>query len=144
MRIAVRLVHFVFVLAAIGGCAADVPRVEVKIIVNRGVAVSEISKAEVNRIFLFDKTSLQGAAHLEPVLDKTESLLSAFLKEYIGRTDAALMTYYRSMVFTGRGSIPKTFGSDNEVIEYVGKTKGAIGYVSENAQTPGVKTLTVK
>jgi ABC-type phosphate transport system substrate-binding protein len=34
--------------------------------------------------------------------------------------------------------------SDAEVVAYVKKTKGAIGYVSDGASTDGVKILVVK
>jgi hypothetical protein len=66
------------------------------------------------------------------------------LKAYIGKTDAALSTYYRSLVFTGKGSMPKTLESDAEVAAYVAKTKGAIACVSVGTSTPGVKTIQVK
>jgi ABC-type phosphate transport system substrate-binding protein len=68
----------------------------------------------------------------------------AFLKEYLGKTDSSLQVYYRSLVFTGKASMPKTLGSDAEVEAYVAKTKGAIGYVSSGAAAAGVKVLEVK
>ena len=68
----------------------------------------------------------------------------AFLREYLGKTDSALQTYYRSLVFTGKASMPKTVASDAEVVAFVVKTKGAIGYVSAGAVAPGTKTLEVK
>jgi ABC-type phosphate transport system substrate-binding protein len=68
----------------------------------------------------------------------------AFLKEYLGKSDTALQAFYRSLVFTGKASMPKILGSDAEVVAYVAKTKGAIGYVSPDASTAGVKTLQVK
>jgi ABC-type phosphate transport system substrate-binding protein len=66
------------------------------------------------------------------------------VKEYLGKTDTALQTYYRSLVFTGKASMPKMLGSDAEVAAFVAKTKGAIGYVSASAGASGVKTLEVK
>ena len=66
------------------------------------------------------------------------------MKEYVGKTDAALGIYDRSLVFTGKASMPKAFGSDAEVVAYIAKTKGAIGYVSAATASEGVKTLEVK
>jgi ABC-type phosphate transport system substrate-binding protein len=40
--------------------------------------------------------------------------------------------------------MPKSFGKDAEVVAYVAKTKGAIGYVSADADTAGVKVLDLK
>jgi hypothetical protein len=140
-----RSAKILFVLAAISTCvAASTGKDEIKIVANPGIEVSEISRDELSRIFLMTKTSLQSTGHVEPVLENSGPVLKTFLKEYIGRTDTALMTYYRSLVFTGKASIPKTFNSDSELIEYVARTKGAIGCVSASANTAGVKTLRVK
>ncbi len=68
----------------------------------------------------------------------------AFLKEYLGKSDSALQAFYRSLVFTGKGSMPKALASDADMVAYVARTKGAIGYVSSAANTNGVKTLEVK
>ena len=40
--------------------------------------------------------------------------------------------------------MPKRFASDADVIAYVARTKGAIGYVSAEAKAPGTKTLGFK
>ncbi len=45
-------------------------------------------------------------------IEKDGPVHEAFLKEYMGRTDDDLQTYYRALVFTGRGSMPKELGSD--------------------------------
>ena len=57
------------------------------------------------------------------MLLKSGAVHEAFLKEYVGKTDSALITYYRSLVFTGKGLMPKAFASDAEVVSFVGKTK---------------------
>jgi ABC-type phosphate transport system substrate-binding protein len=115
-----------------------------KLIANSSISATEISTEDVKGIFLLTKTSLKEGGHVEPVLEKTGSVHEEFLKDYVGRTDSALQTYYRSLAFTGKGSIPKQVASDAEVVAYVAKTKGAIGYVGPDAATAGVKVLKVK
>lgn len=127
------------VCAGASALAADI-----KIIANPNVAVSSVSADELKSIFLLTKTSLSDGSHVEPVLEKAGPAHAAFLKEFIGKTDNALETYYRSLVFTGKASMPKMVASDAEVASYVAKTKGAIGYVSAGAGASGVKTLEVK
>jgi hypothetical protein len=139
------VVRLLFALAAIGVCGtANVQTSEIKIIANPNIDASEISRDDLNRIFLMTKTSLPGAAHVEPVLEKAGTAHDLFLREYVGRTNAALMAYYRSLMFSGKASIPRSFASDSEVAGYVAKTKGAIGYVGSTVNTAGVKTLQVK
>jgi len=66
------------------------------------------------------------------------------LKAYLGKNDSSLQAFYRGLVFTGKGSMPKALNSDAEVVAYVAKTRGAVGYVSGGASTEGVKVLAVK
>src|SRR5437763_4122213 len=117
---------------------------DIKVIANSTVTTSAITASELKNVFLVTTTSLSDGGHVEPVLEKRGATHSAFLKQYIGKTDAALETYYRSLVFTGRASMPKSFASDVEVSEYVAKTKGAIGYVSAGASVAGVKTVDIR
>ena len=51
---------------------------------------------------------------------------------------------YGSLVFTGKAFMPKTLGSDAEVLDYVAKTKGAIGYGNAAASAPGTKAIAVR
>ena len=117
---------------------------ELKVIANSSVGASVVSADELKGVFLATKTSLSDGSRVEPVLEKGGPTHEAFVKEYLGKTDAALQTYYRSLVFTGKASMPKTLGADAEVVAYVSKTKGAIGYVSAGADTTGVKVMEVK
>ena len=117
---------------------------EVRVIANSSVGASSVSADDLKGVFLATKTSLSDGSHVEPVLAKSGAAHEAFLKEYLGKSDAALQTYYRSLVFTGKASMPKTLAGDAEIVAYVAKTKGAIGYVSAGASVAGVKTLEVK
>jgi len=129
----------VFALAAgVPGASADV-----QIIVNPSVAVSEVTAADINQIFLVTKSALGGTS-VEPVFEESGAAHDLFLKTYIGKSDTALRNYFKTLVFTGRGSQPKAFASDAEVVKYVAATKGAIGYVAASADTAGTKRVQVK
>jgi len=117
---------------------------DVKVIANPSVGASSVTVDELKGVFLATKTALSDGSRVEPVFGKGGAVHDAFLKEYLGKTDSALQTYYRSLVFTGKGSMPKMLATDNDVVGYVAKTKGAIGYVGSGAATGGVKTLEVK
>jgi ABC-type phosphate transport system substrate-binding protein len=115
-----------------------------QVIANSSLKVSQISSDDLKAVFLVTKTSLADDSHIQPVLLKSGDAHESFVKQYTGKTAIALVTYYRSLVFTGKGAMPKTFASDAEVVAYVRKTRGAIGYVSASASTEGVKILEVK
>jgi TonB family protein len=114
----------------------------VKVIANSSVKADAISAADLRRVFLEETIALADGSHVEPVLEKGGWVHAAFL-EYLGITEDDLQTYYRTLVFTGKGSIPKELGSDAEVVAYVARTRGAIGYVSSATSVEGVKTLAI-
>jgi TonB family protein len=124
-------------------CPVRALAAEVKIIANLSVTADAISGGELKSVFLEEKNSLSDGTHVEPVLRKNGPTHEAFLRKYLRRTDDDLRTYYRALVFTGRGSMPKELGSDAEVVAYVAGRRGAIGYVSAETSTEGVKTLVI-
>lgn len=138
-----------FVSAYLGLCLTAVTLAgtgvtDVKVIANPSIAASAVSAAELKSVFLAMSTSLGDGSRVEPVLEKSGATHEAFVRHYLEKTDSALQIYYRSLVFTGKASMPKMLGSDAQVVAYVARTRGAIGYVSAAASTAGVKTLEVK
>jgi len=116
---------------------------EVKLIANSSVKTDTVSAAELKRIYLEERSSLADGTHVEPVLERGGRVHEAFLHQYMGRTADDLQNYYRALVFTGKGSMPRELGSDADVVAYVARTKGAIGYVADATSTEGVKTLAI-
>lgn len=128
--------------ALLAGTAASAA--DLKVIANSSVTAAAVSADELKGVYLATKSALSDGSRVEPVLLKSGPAHAAFLKGYVGKTEAALETYYRSLVFTGKGSMPKMLAGDAEMVAYVARTRGAIGYVSAAANTAGVKTLEVK
>jgi ABC-type phosphate transport system substrate-binding protein len=122
--------------------AADVA-VDVKVIANPSVSASEISTDDLKAVFLGIKTTVADS-QVAPVLAKAGHAHDVVLKEYLGKSDATLMTYFRGLVFTGKASMPKVCDSDAEIVAYVARTKGAVGYVGAAVPAAGTKTLAIK
>ena len=115
---------------------------DVKIVANPSIRADSITPAELRSVFLQDRRSLDGS-HVEPVLATGGAAHEAFLRQYVGKSDDGLRTYYHTLVFTGTGAMPKFLDSDAEIINYVSRTKGAIGYVNIDFPTNGVKVLAI-
>ena len=128
-----------FLTLALGGAYAG----SVKIIANPSLKAESVTAEELKNVFLEETSSLRDGSHVEPVLQKAATARDVFSKEYLGQSAAEVRTYYLGLVFTGKGSVPKEFGSDAEVVAYVARTRGAIGYVSVATSVEGVKTLVV-
>jgi hypothetical protein len=139
-----KLGRWLLVVAAIIVWLAPVAQASaVKVIANPSVSVNTVSSGDLQSVFLLDIDSL-GGSHVEPVLAKGGAAHEAFLRAYLGKDDPALHAFYRGLMFSGKASMPKFLETDADVVAYVARTRGAIGYVSNGAGTPGVKVLSVK
>ena len=117
---------------------------ELVIIANPAIRTEEISADDLRSVYLGTKTSLEDGTRLKPVLEKGGPAHAAFLKEYLGKSDVALQTYYRSLLFSGKWSMPIMLRSDSEMVAYVARTPDAIGYAQSNALVQGVKILHIR
>lgn len=125
-------------LTSLNVCGSDI-----KIIANGSVKMDSISAHELRSVFLLQRRTLTDGSSAVPVLKTSGADHELFLKQYLDRSSDEMRIYYQGLVFTGKGSVPKQFNSDAEVVAYVAKTKGAIGYVSADTPTAGVKILVV-
>ena len=134
--------YMLIVMAALG-MTSGAHAADFKVIANAGIKVSEISANDLKDVFLATKTSLRDGTHVEPVWEKGGATHEAFLKEYVGKSDAAVGTYFRGLVFTGKASMPKSVATDADMVAFVEKTKGAIGYVAATTSTGSAKFSTL-
>jgi ABC-type phosphate transport system substrate-binding protein len=135
----------IFIIAVLFGCAFAPPAraSDLVVIANSEMEMSQISAGDLRAIFLGTKTSLKDARAVRPVLKKPGPQLADFCLQYLGKTETGLLIYYRSLVFTGKWSMPASLNSDAEVVAYVANTRGAIGFVGSATDLRGVKTLKV-
>lgn len=116
---------------------------DVKVIANPSVKTDSISTSELRSVFLLERKALRDGSRVEPVMEKSDATRLAFLKQYLNRDSEEIQTYYQGLVFTGKASMPKQLNSDTEVVAYVARSKGAVGYVSSAASTEAVNVLVV-
>jgi ABC-type phosphate transport system substrate-binding protein len=131
------------ILAVAGFCGVEA-RAQVVVIANPGVKAAEVSRSDLRDVFNGVATSLKDGSHVSPALLKSGATSDAFLSAYIGKPDGAFRAGWRSLVFSGQASMPRTLESDAAMVEYVARTPGAVGYVSSGAPHEGVKVLQVR
>ncbi len=117
---------------------------QVIVIANPSVKATEVSKSDLRDIFTGNATALPGGGSVVPILIKAGTVHEEFLQAYIGKNDTAFRAGWRSLVFSGQASMPKSLDSDAAVVEFVAHNPGAIGYISKATPHEGVKVLTVK
>jgi len=95
--------------------------------------------------FLKKTTRWAGDTVIRPVDQKPKSSVRrAFSRAVLKRSVAAVRSYWRRVVYSGRGVPPPELDGDKEIVDYVRKHRGAIGYVSSGAELTGVKVVQVK
>ncbi len=114
------------------------------IIANSNVKISAISKADLKEIFIGASSNFSDGTRAVPVTLKDGAAHEAFLRSYIGKSEAAFRASWRSIVFAGQGTMPRAFESESALIDYVASAPGAIGYVTAPVSREKVKTLSVK
>jgi ABC-type phosphate transport system substrate-binding protein len=123
--------------------SASIAHAQVIVIANPSTKASEVSKSDLRDVFSGSASSFKDAGHVTPVLLKAGTSNDEFLSAYVGKTDSAFRASWRSLVFSGQATMPKSLDTDAAVVEYVAHTPGAIGYISKSSPHDGVKVLTV-
>ncbi len=118
---------------------------EVVFIVNKNVVIeNSIPIAEIRNIFLGNIAKWKNDKMIKIVILKTGETHYNFLKNYVNRSPQQYMMTLRRQVFLGKGSFPKTFKSEKELIDYVAKTENTIGYAERENVTDQVIIIEVK
>lgn len=116
----------------------------VTIIANPSVPGTTISENDLKEIFLGKRVKWSDNSRINFVLSKDYGTHESFLKNYVGRSTSQFDMHWRNMIFTGQGRAPTKLSSDQDVINFVASTPGAVGYVSSQPGSGNIKTLTVR
>jgi ABC-type phosphate transport system substrate-binding protein len=137
-----RLLPWLIVSLAFIACSFPTAEAQdVLFVVNKDVHISEIKASDLRAIFTGEKTRFADGSHAVPVVLKGGPVHEVFVQNYCGESPNEFRAQWRKAVFTGQGSMPKTFDSEAALIAYVAETSGAIGYVSHFAPNDKVKQL---
>lgn len=106
-------------------------QVSFKIVVNKTTSIESITIEDLKKIFLKKQTKWKNGEKIYPVdLNESSRTREHFTDEVHGKRISAVKAYWQKQIFTGRGVPPPEKSSDKEVLEYVEKNEGAIGYIS--------------
>jgi hypothetical protein len=136
------LIAFFVTLGALGLSAHA--QAQAIVIANPSVKSADVSKADLKDVFTGAASSLKDGSHVTPVLLKSGGVHDEFLAAYVGKNDTAFRASWRSLVFSGQASMPKSLDSEAAVVEYVAHNAGAIGYIGKATPHEGVKVLAVR
>jgi len=136
-------------LVALGAAAPRTARAQdaepLAIVVNRNNPVSEISLADLRRVFRGQRTRWTNGRRVTLVMRSPGAPERAtILRSVCGLDEEEYRRTFMQAVFGGQTSeIPKTLSSTNGVLRFVYNVPGAIGYVRARDVDASVKTLRV-
>jgi ABC-type phosphate transport system substrate-binding protein len=137
--------HISIFLPLIAAAFLSIPAMsQVTVIANPSVKASDVSKGDLHDVFTGASSSLKDGSHVVPALLKAGAANDEFLAAYVGKNDAAFRAGWRSLVFSGQASMPKSVDSEAAMVEFVAHTPGAIGYIGKTVPHEGVKVLPLK
>lgn len=143
MRTIIALLAFVGLLTLPRTATAQTSRY--KVIVNASNAASVLRASELSKIFLGTATVWPDRTLVLAVDQKAGSpLREKFVREIISKDSVALSRYWEQAVFSGRAIPPLTLADDLEIVDFVRRNPGAIGYVSASTLLgPEAKVLNI-
>jgi ABC-type phosphate transport system substrate-binding protein len=135
---------YAFLLLASASIFADRAQAQVVVIANPSVKSAGVSKSDLKDVFTGAASSLKDGSSVTPILLKSGPAHAEFLSAYIGKDDTAFRASWRSLVFSGQASMPKSLDSEAAVVDYVAHNPGTIGYIGKATPHDGVKVLEVR
>lgn len=122
---------------------------EYRVIVHATNPVEALPRETVARMFRRQESRWRdwdGEPRVEPVDQRINAEVRvSFTRKIHGQSLQALRSYWQRKIFTGRGVPPPMRDSDEEVIDFVGRMSGGIGYVAAGTPLPEtVRELTVE
>jgi ABC-type phosphate transport system substrate-binding protein len=116
------------------------------VIVGNKTGQTEMKPQEARKIFLAKTTNWPNKSSVSIALPSPKSSSAEPVARLIyGTRPASVQKFWLSIVFQGRATPPYFFDTDQELIQFIQKTPGAIGAVSANTQIPqGVSIISIQ
>lgn len=115
-----------------------------QVIVNNGVPIDSVSKNDLKNIYLGKKSRWDCDEKIEAVTLSCGDTHSCFLNDIVQKTPAQFGIYWKRVIFTGKGVPFHKVDSEEEMVDYVQSTPGAVGYISDGAPTGSTKKVRVE
>jgi ABC-type phosphate transport system substrate-binding protein len=135
------IIFMVWTLAAVLGLSGMPARADEGVAVIGHIAANNLDAETLKRIYTGRTIELDGQA-LRPVnLAAGHPVRRRFLAAVLQQQEDDYVAYWTVRRYIGKGAPPRELASTAEVIDYVRRTPGAIGYVEPAEVPPGVGVL---
>lgn len=131
MRLHVR--HMLFLLLAYLAGALPVFAGEpvLRLGVSSNIDPIDVAPDDLASIFLGNKRHWPDGSLIKLAVLESSEHQNRFLNLVASRSPSQYWAYWRNRVFSGRGVMPRIFGSEAELLRYLKSEKGAIGQITD-------------
>ena len=103
---------------------------QVTVIAHQSVPVDSLNKKELLQLFSGTKDQWNDG-HPVIIMDLSiNGTIRDSFYAYLGKTSSRMRSIWLKRKLTGEGELPQSIGSEQELLELVASTQGAIGFVS--------------
>lgn len=103
-----------------------------------------ISPQQLRRLWLGERTSLDGIPVEIIDLDETHPMRTQFYLEFVGLSNRQLKSHWARRVFRGEGFPPRMLASEQAVVEWVSEANNRLGYIDSSNISDAVRPITVR
>ena len=115
-----------------------------RVIVSRENKITSLSTDDLNRIFLGKKTLWESGTRIVPAMPEEESHAGeAFLSGTLKKSVSQFRAYWKRLLFSGGGAVPKVFRSSSLLVDFVARQPGAIAVIEASAVDDRVRVLEI-
>ncbi len=113
------------------------------LVANHDVADDTLTAGQVKNIFLGKSAQWSDGTRVVLSMLKSGDVSKQFLKTYVKKSQKQFTTFWKKAVFSGTGEMPASFETEADLVMYVAKTPGAVGYIDEATPHDGVKVIPI-
>jgi ABC-type phosphate transport system substrate-binding protein len=115
-----------------------------RIVVNKENKLASLSTDDLQRIFLGKKTLWETGTRILPAMPEEESAPGGtFLSGTMQKSVSQFRTYWKRLLFSGGGTVPKVFRTSGQILDFVARQPGGIGVVEASAVDDRVRILEI-
>jgi ABC-type phosphate transport system substrate-binding protein len=115
-----------------------------RVVVSKENKLTSLTTDDLVRIFLGKKTLWDSGTRIVPAMPEEESPAGeAFLTGTLKKSVSQFRAYWKRLLFSGGGAVPKVFRNNDQLMDFVARQPGAIAVIEASAVDDRVRVLEI-
>ncbi len=116
-----------------------------RIVVSKENKIRSMTTDDLTRVFLGKKTLWDSGTRIVPAMPEEESPAGElFLSVTLKKSVSQFRAYWKRLLFSGGGTVPKVFRNSDQLMDFVARQPGAIAVVEASAVDDRVRVLEIE